>query len=599
MKKYRNAILFLIGWGLFITLLISSIVLIQKDAKIINYTGIVRGATQQLVKLELMDRPNDALIEKLDTILEELQTGKGPNGISKSSDPAFCGKLKDLNVMWGEVKEDISRVREGSGKEELLDQSEVYFNLANEAVFAAEHASEVKVVFAVILTAALTLLVFCILLFYNLRQRRSLETLLFTDPLTGICNQAAFANNAPQILRDNPHRDYALLSFDINNFKYVNDAYGYETGDALLRSIAKHLNKNFRGTETCARMNADHFILLAQRGGSLTARVRDLIDRAVQEGIELNIAESLSYSYGVYSIEDRAENINEMMDKANIALKQAKTREDTPFVRYDENLLKKLQRDSLLESRMRTALEKQEFLVYLQPQIDISTGEMTGAEALVRWISEEFGFLPPDEFIPLFERNGFIAQLDFYVLERTCCKMRPAFDGKLSDQFTMSVNFSRVTLYQDDFFERFTSIVEKYGIEPRRVELEVTESAFIGNQDGILAVLERLKGMGYLVAMDDFGAGYSSLNLLKILPIDVLKIDKEFLQESSKTDRAFRIVRCVIEMARELEIRVVCEGVETEEQVEFLAEINCEIGQGYYFARPMSISDFEIRYSLV
>lgn len=605
MKKHKNTILFVIGWGLFVGLLLFSIIRLQQDSKIINYTGILRGGTQRLVKLELSGQPNDPLIQSLDQILEELRTGNGPHHITKNNDRAFAEKLQELSAMWGDLKRDIGAVRSTGGALEraaLLEKSEAYFTLANETVFAAEQSSEYKLAFSLLLTALLTVVVFCCLTVLNRRQNARLSCLLYTDPLTGIANQAAFADRAPCLLRDNPLVSYALITFDINNFKYVNDAYSYETGDALLQAIAQYFDRHLSKSELCARINADHFAVLTFDGGdsdtSLTRSIRECIDQAVNSGIELNIADSLSYSFGIYRIEDRAEPVNSMMDKANIALKQAKSHKDMRTVSYDDALFDKLQRERRIETKMQAALQNAEFLVYLQPKVEISTNTMIGAESLVRWVSPEFGFLPPDEFIPLFEKNGFIAQLDFYVLDRVCRKMRQVIDDRLSDSFSISINLSRVTLYQDDFFERFTRIVERYQMPPSRIELEVTESAFIGNQKGILSVLERLKEMGFLIAMDDFGSGYSSLNLLKLLPIDVLKIDKQFLRESSKGDRSYRIIKCVIEMAKALDAQVVCEGVETKEQVDFLAQINCDIGQGYYFARPMSIADFEAAYNL-
>lgn len=605
MRKHKNTILFVISWGLFIGLLLFSIIQLQQDSKIVNYTGIVRGGTQRLVKLELSGQPNDPLIESLDQILEELHTGNGPHHISKSHDLAFTEKLQDLSAMWKDLKRDIEAVRSTGGTLEraaLLQKSEAYFTLANETVFAAEQSSEYKLTFSLLLTALLTFVVFYGLMHLNKRQNAKLNHLLYTDPLTGIANQSAFADRALYLLRDNPSISYALVYFDINNFKYVNDAYGYETGDALLQAIAQYFDRHLSKNELCARINADHFALLTfngeERDISLTNRIRVCIDQAASDGIELNIADSLSYSFGIYQIVDHAEPVNSIMDKANIALKQAKNHEEMRTVSYNDALFAKLQRERQIEARMQSALQNAEFLVYLQPKVEISTNTMIGAESLVRWVSPEFGFLPPDEFIPLFEKNGFIAQLDFYVLDRVCRKMRQVIDDRLSDSFSISINLSRVTLYQDDFFERFTRIVERYKMPPSRIELEVTESAFIGNQEGILSVLERLKGMGFLIAMDDFGSGYSSLNLLKLLPIDVLKIDKQFLRESSKGDRSYRIIKCVIEMAKALDAQVVCEGVETKEQVDFLAQINCDIGQGYYFARPMAIADFEVAYNL-
>lgn len=238
----------------------------------------------------------------------------------------------------------------------------------------------------------------------------------------------------------------------------------------------------------------------------------------------------------------------------------------------------------------------EEFKVYLQPKVDISSGSVIGAEALVRWISKEQGFLPPDAFIPLFESNGFITKLDFYMLEKVCILLCQTLDDPEKIALPISVNFSRVTVRQMDFVRQFQRIVESYNIPPCYIEAEVTESAFGTNSERVVKTMETLQKNGYLIVMDDFGAGYSSLNLLMSLPIDVLKLDKEFLLEGTSVKRAQIIIKNIVEMAGLLGIQVVCEGVETEEHLQFLKKIGCEIGQGYYFSRPLPVSVFWDKY---
>lgn len=259
---------------------------------------------------------------------------------------------------------------------------------------------------------------------------------------------------------------------------------------------------------------------------------------------------------------------------------------------YDENFMKKIMFQEKIENNMENALKNREFKIYMQSKIDLKTERICGAEALVRWNSSELGFIVPDKFIPLFEKNGFVVRLDFYMLEEIFKKMIE-ITGKGIINFTISVNQSRTTICNPRYIHRLTEIVNKYDIDTSRIEIEVTESILTENHKYILSIIEKIRAMGFEVSMDDFGSGYSSLSILKDMPINELKLDRMFLSEEVKSDKTKTIIKKVIEMARELNINSVCEGVETKDDVQFLKEIKCDMAQGYYYGKPMPIEEFE------
>jgi len=245
-----------------------------------------------------------------------------------------------------------------------------------------------------------------------------------------------------------------------------------------------------------------------------------------------------------------------------------------------------------IENSMKGALAKGEFKVYFQYMVNLESDKVCGAEALVRWISPEMGFLPPDRFISLFERNGFIVDIDFYVLEVICNKLKSFLDRGITD-FIFSVNQSRETINDPNYIEKIRDLIGKYNIPPEFIELEVTENIFIDNYENILKVLDEIRELGFKISMDDFGSGYSSLNLLKEMPINTLKIDRLFLNEKATSSRGKLIIKSIIELAKNLQINVVCEGVETKQHVDFLKKVNCEIVQGYFYGKPIPMEEFD------
>ena len=279
---------------------------------------------------------------------------------------------------------------------------------------------------------------------------------------------------------------------------------------------------------------------------------------------------------GIYKISKSDNDINTIMDRANTARKTIKGGHKNSFAFYDKEMHKKILKEKEIENSMVDALNNGEFIVYFQPKYSLSDYQIIGAEALVRWDNPQKGLIPPIEFIPVFERNGFIVNIDFYVFEEVCKKIREWMDEG-QKVVPISVNLSRMHFVNSNFIEKFKLIVDKYKIPTRLIELELTETAVLDNIEGLLDTMNNLKEKGFVISMDDFGTGYSSLNLLKELPVDILKLDRAFFTEKDESNNEKIVISNVIKMAKELKMKVISEGVETISQVEFLKQIGCDM----------------------
>lgn len=598
MKKKNEFFIYTCMWVIAIAVLLVLLMQNLGDARIVNYSGIVRGATQKLVKEELCGLPNDKLISQLDGIIDNLQTGVGEYDLRRNGSADYQAQLAQIKQTWALMKEEIYEVRSGAGSgEELFQLSQTHFREADKMVQLAEQSSERKLSRFICIYAAILLLSVCCFTALNHKNRRALEHSIYTDNLTGILNRAGFEANATALLRQRTADKYCLVEFDIDDFKFLNSSCGYETGDKLLRALADSLQKRYHTEQLCARVDADDFVILSKKSPKLMTDLRELLAETVLQEKLPDISEFVTFTIGGYEISERSEVIQSAMDKANMAHKDAKTRGKSVTSWYNEKLLEKLNRENLMKNRMRRALDSGEFKMYLQPKYRLSDLGIHSAEALVRWEIPEYGLVAPDQFIPLFEQNGSIAELDFYMLKQACGFVKKHIE-EYEDDFSVSVNFSRVTIYQKKFYSTLMGIVDRYEIPHRCIVIEITESAFTEISNIMLKKLLRLQKNGFIISVDDFGSGYSSLNLLDHLPIQELKLDQGFLREYGHTDRAKHVISCVIELAHALEIKVVCEGIEQPEHLEFLQEIHCDIGQGYYFSRPIPQAEFSEKYQL-
>ncbi len=437
--------------------------------------------------------------------------------------------------------------------------------------------------------------VFYFLMFFIMRLRedsnRQLFMTAFVDPLTGadnfnrMCEQ--FANKL-----DDLYHQAALVIFDINKFKVINDLHGYERGNEVLKRVAQVLRRELVPEETFCRLSADNFVLLLEYKDRPTF-IKRLNALATQLKRDCTLEDSrimLDIAFGIYEIsEDIPFYI--MLDRAHLALERAKQRTFNKCEFYETADRTRIVSEQQIENSMESALENREFEVYLQPKCDFATGEIRGAEALVRW-NHDGHTVPPDEFIPLFERNGFILKLDMYILEEVA-KVLSAWRVNNKPIVPLAVNFSRLHLNDARFIPQIRRIMAQYNVPTSLVEAEITESVIFNNLERAQEVIAGLHLYGFPVSMDDFGSGYSSLNVLKELKFDSIKLDKEFLASFEENPRARKVIQGVIKMIKTLDVKVVAEGVESREQAEFLRSCGADLAQGYFFSRPVTVSTFE------
>ena len=437
------------------------------------------------------------------------------------------------------------------------------------------------------------------LLARNIRAyNQKLLEVAYLDPITGANNFLKCKLDIKQLLQEHPLANYAVIYSDIRNFKYINDVYGFAAGDKVLQHYARSLGKSEQN-ETYGRVNGDTFLsVIHYRDRQDILRYCRALAEAVSDiSAIIPGAGNLHIYIGVYCNESGnfGISIEKMIDRANLAHHHAKKNPSLPCVVYTDDLRHSMIAEQALENHMETALVRGEFLIYLQPKYDLRQGRVSAAEALVRWNHPEEGLIPPAKFIPLFERNGFIRKLDAYVFEEVCKLLRHWADAGCT-LLPVSVNISRAQLHSNRFLSDYIRLKSAYGIPDQCIEIEFTESLAFGANERMHKVLQHFHTHGFACSIDDFGAGYSSLNLLKDLPVDILKLDKRFFDKSPHPEREEIIVESVVTMAKRLHIRTVAEGVEDWAQVDFLKEIGCDLIQGYVFDRPLPIEDFEKKY---
>lgn len=436
------------------------------------------------------------------------------------------------------------------------------------------------------------LLVMVIILLLLVRNRSiyaaKIRKMLDTDELTGVLSFVGFERMAKKILlQSDGSGKYFIVEFDVSRFRSYNALYGAKSGDGLLKAIASAsvaaLPKN---SEIFARVYSDNFAVLLS-----AASVDDLKKRIIAFDSKLKSTVipdmSVMLNYGIYEITDKSLSVREMVDCATMAKKTVKGNAEDIMGVYDCSLSKRQNEESSMISSMDSALKNREFVAFYQPKYDSVTREIVGAEALVRWRRPDGSMIMPDAFIGLFERNGQIIKLDHYMFETICAKQKQLIEQGAA-ALPIAVNFSKAHLYDRGFAECLSETADKAGIPKSLLEIEFTETAVTDETENALCSIRELKRAGFVLAMDDFGSGYSSLNTLKDLPFDVLKLDRGFLQMSSESgDRGRKIICGVIGMSKELSFKTVAEGVETEEQYDFLRDCGCDVIQGYYFSRPV------------
>lgn len=413
------------------------------------------------------------------------------------------------------------------------------------------------------------------------------------DPVTGLYTKLKFYQKVRHMLAEVVGEKFAFVRIDIDRFKMINNFYGIQEGDKVLMSIAKELIKISAVFDyfVYARLENDVFACcLPYKEENIEILANDLQLNLKKVNKDYNI----KVSCGVYVINDYNMDVSEMYDRAYLAAKNCKGKFVQSIAYYDESMIEDMRQEQFVINAVNKAIEEEQFVVYLQPKINLITGKPYGAEALVRWMHPTRGMIAPAEFIPVYERNGIIGRLDQYMWRKVCALLRKWIDeGKEPDP--ISVNVSRVNIYNPHLVEILNKIIIEYRIPPQLLNLEITESAFMEDQSLVMRTVKRLHDLGFKIMMDDFGSGYSSLNVLKDMDVDYLKIDMKFLQEEKAFNgKGEKVLTSVVRMAKWLQLPSIVEGVETEEQVDFLKCIGCEYAQGFYYAKPMSVVDYEM-----
>lgn len=436
---------------------------------------------------------------------------------------------------------------------------------------------------------------FILFYFFHQRNHKKMQKVLFTDALTGRDNFNKFKLEVSKKLETSPKRNkFSLVEFDICDFKMFNKIYGYAYGDDLLITIMYAANLYLQEGEYAARISEDRFVmfLIEQNEEILTKRISQIYAEIQNDFTRHHIGCKFSMQFGIYRLEEFDYDLMKCLDKAIYAKNDIKKERKKFISFYSAQMYDQLVKEKQIEERMQSALDSGEFIVYFQPKVEIDTRKVVAAEALVRWKDPYKGLISPGDFIPIFEKNGFLEVLDMHVIDTVLRYM--ASWKNVYDPISVSVNLSKTYIFQEGFAQRIYHMAKQHDVDPGYLELEITESTMLDDPEKLITLVKELKSYGFLVSMDDFGSGYSSLNMLKEIPIDIIKLDQVFLRSDEQTkEKSKLIIEGIMDMINLLGIDSVAEGVETKEQLELLYKVHCHVAQGYYFYRPMPASEFE------
>ncbi len=401
-------------------------------------------------------------------------------------------------------------------------------------------------------------------------------------------NPKLYAERCARVIRENPDKEIAFIQFDVERFKLINETYGVEVGDELLQFFNDSLAIICTEKQPFCRLTADVYMIVTTFDNKVgLLKFINKIESMLcgYHGMEYRLV------FGVCIVEDRTCHTRRHGDNASLARQLIKGNALQNVGFFSSDMKTSLQKKKSIEDDMQKALLNNEFMMFLQPKHSISTGKIIGAEALARWKHPTRGMVSPAEFIPVFEENGFIIKLDTFIWEEACKRIRKWIDCGISP-VPVSVNISREYVHTFDVTSMLLKLVEKHDIPISLLELEITESA---DSIGVEEIVRKLKSSGFKMLMDDFGSGYSSLNMLKNTPFDVLKIDKSFLDEFMDTDRGRKIIEHTISMSQDIGLDIIAEGVETNEQAQFLSQCGCDAAQGFFYSKPIPADEFDKR----
>lgn len=468
----------------------------------------------------------------------------------------------------------------GNSENNYIKDWNLIFSIPETVVFSNSEQIINRAIYAVLFI----ILIFIAIIFYIIYIKKSNEkeilSLAYEDKVTHIGNQNKFYRECSKYLLDKPSLNYIIVYFDINNFKMINDTFGYEFGDNLLITIAKALKEELTEGEVYARLSSDYFAIFCDYKNGKNKRIRKI--DSIRNNIEsnLSIVFEISLCVGIYFVEEGEVDIQKAVNKANMARSVAKGK-NINYAIYNEDVRNKLSEESMILDDIKIALVKNQFEVYYQPKFSLVTGEMIGSEALIRWNHPEHGFISPAVFIPIAEKSKLILKIGRFVFERVCNDLSE-WKKQGKKIVPVSINLSRVELYQPDIVKFINKTIQMYNLSSDLIEIEITETVAINELNILKNVLNELRKYGFSISMDDFGTGYSSISCLRDMPIDILKLDKSFLNGIEHDERSRNIAKSIVSLAKSLDLVVIIEGVESKEQAELMKQFGCDLVQGFY-----------------
>ena len=440
--------------------------------------------------------------------------------------------------------------------------------------------------------ASIVLLVWYIM-HVRTQSSRRIQELLFVDPVSGLGNLNMFYREALALVQNNPHRQHALVCLDIVHFRHVNYQFGYEAGNRVLTAMGRRLRAWTGSGECCARLSGGLFAccLATRDWRELEGRLQALGEDFGRSCREQKFDSSVRLVAGIALVQNLKTPLYRWLDLANYARREVLRKPGRSFLVYNRRMQHEQQRRKTLEERLELAVRHREFVPFFQPKVNMLDGSLVGSEALARWQHPGEGLVGPAHFIPVFEASGTIDKVDFCIYEGVCRCLQEWRQQGLQVR-PVSCNFSAISFRRANFVQRIVETADRYGIPRNLLELELTESAFTNNAQVLASRMRKLTEEGFAISVDDFGCGYSSLGQLQHLRPQILKLDRSFISNGLSTQQARLILSAVISLAKGLDVDLVCEGVETREQIEALIALGCQVGQGFYYARPMPAEDF-------
>lgn len=538
------------------------------DIKMIKWTQIIKGFLYISFVGTILFKLIKKQIELLKNALDKLYISLDEVRISNEQIRAIEEELRQKNKIL-------------EGQRDALKKSEQRYELAIGGVNDGSQIQEVVSIGT------------------NITERKNMEKklhrLAFYDPLTELPNRRKLEEEVnKRIEKRNKGKNIAIVYVDIDNFKHINDSLGHTSGDELLVYVSRNLHKHVHAPNLVARIGGDEFIIMLDNinnKGQITTIINKLLKHLRRPWVIQNQEFFISYSMGIAISPDDGSDFETLMKKADTAMYQAKEIGKDRFVFYSDDMQEKTIKYIQTTNRLRKAIDNNEFILYYHPFIKMDSNKVIGVEALIRWNGQEKGFIPPMEFIPIAEENGMIEEISKWVF-KTAIEQKIKWEGKGLD-LLMSINLSGKNLLQNDIIHYIRNLIQEKKVNASNLQIEITETATMVNLHKAMKTISAIREMGIKIALDDFGTGYSSLNYLKNLPIDVLKMDRDFIKSIMNENEEEIIVPYVIQMGHILNLQIIAEGIETKEQESFLKKHKCDIGQGYLFSKPIPAEDLE------